>query len=179
MSNIGLRKKIRRAGYTALAAIWMVMPVYAADTVVTTDGNASSTITYYKASDYSVTIPAIVTASDIADVNINITSSRMNLTPAEMVTVKISDGIESGNVTLVRQNVLQGKTASKLSLPLKLSTQTVEKSTVVAEFRDGVTPTTNLLANQLKAEKIITSQATEAGDYRGSITFTIQKSSIA
>lgn len=134
----------------------MVLPVHAQE----------MTVTYREPNKYTVTIPSSVDLSAGATSN-KIEVKDVNLEPNKEIKIKISQGVDNnGVIELSRESDTDTKAVTTIS--------TTEGGTGIAQNTDFVSFKTNgeqaLYYSAIKAKD---SDIIKAGDYSGTLTFTV------
>lgn len=166
---------------SVVLALAVCKPVYAADTVISEEGQVSVPVKYTAATTaYMIRIPAFISAGGNIE-EYSIGADNVNLRPDECVKVYITEGCDTtGAVTLTRQNVPAGKKAATLNTTFMIKDKNIKVSDngyVVGYFKDGANSTKNMTGSILVTPLNITSN-TEAGDYMGTVTFSIKLESL-
>lgn len=144
--------------------------------VLKTNGQTTAVPVTYTANMtyYEVSIPASIAAADV-DKQFTVNASKVNLRPDQVVTVSITSGCDNeGYVTLLRQNVPAGKKVASLKTKLMIKGKSMgTDNRTVARFEDSANSNTNLLG-AVTLGALDTTELTEAGDYKGTLTFKLE-----
>lgn len=151
----------KKAVSTMVVATLMAMTITPAMAV-----ENSTTVNYSVASDYQVVIPESAVLGD----SMTITAVLMNLDYDEAVSVKVSDGVSNGVVTLVREG---DKTTEITADVTKNGKKIIDpESAVVAQFKsDSTTAVDGTGELNLSKPK---EAYVKAGNYSGTLIFSIK-----
>lgn len=143
---------------------------------LSSDGETASVMVKYTADTtaFEIVIPSVI-CPDSNNSSFVVKASYMNLRPDEYVEVSIADGCkEGGVVSLMRQNVPNGKEVSVLDTILTIDNVTLDKlSYVVGRFEDGTDSAKNLVGD-VNIGKLNVNKDTEAGDYAAVVEFKVE-----
>lgn len=163
-----MKKRIITGAVAMMMVGVMMIPVHAID--ITGSGTGTTTVEYSQNSTWTVSIPK-TTLSQSEEVTQTVSATEMNIRPEKKLQVKIT-GITDGKVTLTRNSSDSVTTTVTVSSDLNNVKTLISGETVIAEFEDQSKEFINSTNGKLYFSKV--SEDTYAGDYTGTITYTME-----
>lgn len=155
-----MKKKLAAGILSIVLMSAMAMPVMAEE--------KNMTVQYSQGSTYMVSIPA-TTLSQTEEVNQTVAAAAINIEPGQMLQVSIT-GITDGKVTLKRSD---GKETTTTTVSKnKNGGNPINGDTVIAQFKDQSAEFINGTVGELYFSPV--AEGTAAGNYSGSITYTLE-----
>lgn len=165
-----MKKRIITGAAAMMMAGVMMIPVQATDITESGSKTETTTVEYSQNSTWTVSIPK-TTLSQSEEVIQTVSASKMDIRPEQKLQVKIT-GITDGKVTLTRNSSDSVTTTVTVSSGDENTKTLINGETVIAEFEDQSTSFANNTTGKLYFSKV--SEDTYAGDYTGTITYTME-----
>lgn len=158
-----MKKTVKTSVVGMMMAATLVAPVHAADNTE----KGTMEVEYSQASSWVVSIPK-TTLSATKNTEQSVTASSINMRPEQTLQVKIKD-ITDGVLTLTRDDGL-ATTTTKISKD-EVGATLINDDTIIAEYKNqDINPIGNTTG---KIYFSAIDPDTKAGDYRGTVTYTM------
>lgn len=166
-------------GLAGIMTIGMCVPVLAADepplvwenSVEANNAKNATTITGTVDSTYTINIPSKISEDVLVDTGLTISASDLNLVENKKLKISVDD--VSVNMKLKDSSVTEGVDTYSIALSKDGTNPLTNENLVIAEFSGKGTGSDGTDEAVLKSISTVKSSNLNAGDYSGTVTFSV------
>lgn len=173
------KKSLVAMGLAGVMTIGMCVPVLAADepplewknSVDANESKDATTITGTVDSTYTINIPSKISEDVLVDTGLTISASNLNLVENKKLKISVDD--VSVKMKLKDSSVTDGVDIYSIALSKDGTTALTSENLVVAEFSGKGTGSDGTDEAVLKSTPTVKNSNLNAGDYSGTVTFSV------